>query len=69
MRLQIHDKITQNTQATNAILQSIEAHRKVLVVPPMGSGKTYLIVNSIKELYSWTFKDYGEEQAYLTTTC
>ena len=50
MKLHIKDKITQDVGATRDIIATIKANKKTLMVAPMASGKTYLIVNDIKQL-------------------
>lgn len=50
MNLRINDKIGQDVGATNKILKSIKDNKTVLLIAPMGSGKTYLILNALKEM-------------------
>lgn len=54
MDLKIKDKIGQDKKATKNILEAIDRSKKLLLVAPMASGKTYLIVKDIKQM---AFKD------------
>lgn len=50
INLHIKDKIGQDKQATKKILGTIKASNRTLLVAPMSAGKTYLIINDIKDM-------------------